>query len=51
VVGGGNAKFLKQLPAGARLGTNADAVKGGFRLWAPEKATRHPIQVTMPRRS
>src|SRR5262249_41234712 len=42
VIGGGNAKFLKRLPPGARLGTNADAVKGGFRLWAPEKATRHP---------
>jgi polyphosphate glucokinase len=33
VVGGGNAKRLHKLPAGVRLGTNADAFRGGFRLW------------------
>ncbi len=33
VVGGGNAKLLKKLPAGARLGDNATAFVGGFRLW------------------
>jgi len=33
VVGGGNAKLLKKLPAGARLGKNATAFVGGFRLW------------------
>ena len=33
VVGGGNAKFLHSVPAGVRLGTNAYAVAGGFRLW------------------
>jgi polyphosphate glucokinase len=33
VVGGGNAKLLDDVPAGVRLGTNADAVAGGFRLW------------------
>jgi polyphosphate glucokinase len=33
VLGGGNAKFLKKLPKGARLGTNANAFKGGFRMW------------------
>jgi polyphosphate glucokinase len=33
VVGGGNAKFLHRVPAGVRLGTNANAVAGGFRLW------------------
>jgi polyphosphate glucokinase len=35
VVGGGNAKFLTVLPPGARLVDNANAFKGGFRLWAP----------------
>jgi polyphosphate glucokinase len=34
VLGGGNSKHLKKLPKGARLCTNADAIKGGFRLWA-----------------
>jgi polyphosphate glucokinase len=34
VLGGGNAKFLKKLPAGARLGDNANAFRGGARLWA-----------------
>ena len=33
VIGGGNAKLLKELPAGARLGSNANAFIGGFRLW------------------
>ena len=33
VLGGGNAKHLKRLPAGARLGESANAFKGGFRLW------------------
>jgi polyphosphate glucokinase len=35
VLGGGNAKELDGLPPGARLGTNANAFKGGFRLWQP----------------
>ena len=34
VIGGGNAALLKELPAGARRGDNADAFTGGFRLWA-----------------
>jgi predicted NBD/HSP70 family sugar kinase len=33
VLGGGNAKLLKKLPPGARMGNNADAFIGGFRLW------------------
>jgi polyphosphate glucokinase len=33
VLGGGNAKFLKSLPKGARLGSNASAFAGGYRLW------------------
>jgi polyphosphate glucokinase len=33
ILGGGNAKLLKQLPAGARLGDNNNAFRGGFRLW------------------
>lgn len=33
VIGGGNAKKLKRLPKGSRLGHNANAFTGGFRLW------------------
>jgi predicted NBD/HSP70 family sugar kinase len=35
VVGGGNAKLLKKLPKGVRLGDNSRAFQGGFRLWQP----------------
>jgi polyphosphate glucokinase len=33
VLGGGNARLLKELPPGARLGSNANAIRGGIRLW------------------
>ena len=34
VLGGGNARRLKQLPPRTRLGSNANAFAGGFALWA-----------------
>ena len=33
VLGGGNAKLLKKLPTDSRLGSNANAFVGGFRIW------------------
>jgi polyphosphate glucokinase len=33
VVGGGNARLLGRLPSGIRLGRNANAFVGGYRLW------------------
>lgn len=33
VLGGGNARKLKQLPPLCRLGSNANAFVGGFRMW------------------
>ena len=33
VLGGGNVKYLKELPPGCRAGDNANAFLGGFRLW------------------
>lgn len=33
VLGGGNARRMKKLPDNVRLGSNANAFKGGFRLW------------------
>ena len=40
VIGGGNAKQLKELPPGARLGSNRNAFLGGFRLWKDPRAGR-----------
>jgi polyphosphate glucokinase len=34
VIGGGNVKKLDALPARCRAGENANAFRGGFRLWA-----------------
>jgi len=56
VLGGGNVRKLKELPSGCRAGDNADAFRGGFRLWersaagknaAPPK--RRPKQRTLTR--
>ena len=33
VLGGGNSKKLQRIPPGARLGSNGNAFRGGFRLW------------------
>jgi polyphosphate glucokinase len=33
VLGGGNARNLKEIPPGCRLGDNAFAFTGGFRMW------------------
>jgi len=33
VLGGGNSKILKKVPAGTRLGSNENAFLGGFRMW------------------
>ncbi len=40
VVGGGNAKKLSYLPTGCRVGSNANAFLGGFRIWKEEEQRR-----------
>jgi polyphosphate glucokinase len=40
VLGGGNAKKLKELPEGAELGHNRNAFLGGARLWQIDPRTR-----------
>ena len=40
VLGGGNAKRLDRLPDGCRPGTNANAFKGGVRMWDTPHPTR-----------
>ncbi len=37
VLGGGNAKKVKELPPKCRRGNNANAFLGGFRLWEDKK--------------
>lgn len=41
VLGGGNAKKLDPLPPGTRLGDNAFAFLGGFRMWSPQPSVPH----------
>lgn len=33
LLGGGNAKLMKDLPAGVILGANSNAIEGGLKLW------------------
>jgi polyphosphate glucokinase len=39
VLGGGTVKRLKRLPPGCREGDNANAFKGGFRMWERTRRT------------
>ena len=48
VLGGGNAKKLKELPPHCRLGDNANAFLGGFRLW--DESSDKPAAVRKPTR-
>ncbi len=43
VLGGGNVKELKQLPPHCRVGNNANAFVGGFRLWEEAGDSRPPL--------
>jgi polyphosphate glucokinase len=45
VLGGGNTKKLKHLPPGCRMGSNANAFLGGFRLWENSKNGRDSARV------
>jgi polyphosphate glucokinase len=49
VLGGGNARRLKTLPPGCRMGDNSNAFVGGFRLWETgKKATVHLCKSSLP---
>ena len=48
VLGGGNVHNLKALPPGCRAGDNANAFRGGFRLWT-EAGTRQVAARATPR--
>jgi hypothetical protein len=47
VLGGGNSKEIKVLPAGVRLGHNQTAFRGGFRLWHLEDVQTLSPETTM----
>ncbi len=44
VIGGGNARKLRKLPAGCREGDNANAFTGGFRIWGGKVGRRRMPQ-------
>jgi polyphosphate glucokinase len=48
VLGGGNAEKLDSLPPGCRLGDNANAFAGGFRLWQNATLSRSPVGSAPP---
>jgi len=48
MLGGGQAKMLKGVPPGARLGNNLNAMAGGVKLW--QRAKRPQAGPTRPRR-
>ena len=48
VLGGGNAKILKELPPGCRLGDNANAFKGGFLMWEGAPRPESPASQAGP---
>jgi polyphosphate glucokinase len=49
VLGGGNVRKLKELPAGCRAGDNANAFVGGGRLWAQAAGSRTPARPRLVR--
>jgi polyphosphate glucokinase len=44
VLGGGNVRKLKKLPADCRAGDNANAFLGGFRLWEKAAPRKIPLR-------
>jgi polyphosphate glucokinase len=46
VLGGGNAKNMKKLPPGTRLGNNRNAFVGGFRLWKSKTGLKEKAAAT-----
>jgi polyphosphate glucokinase len=49
VLGGGNAMNLQELPPGCRIGTNANAFIGGFRMWEAGQAKQASGRRPSPR--
>jgi polyphosphate glucokinase len=50
VIGGGNVHKLKTLPSGCRPGDNANAFRGGFRLWEKTETRGRSARTRSPRK-
>jgi len=48
VIGGGNVRVLEELPPNTRRGSNANAFRGGFRLWDGEPSAARPARKKRP---
>ena len=48
VLGGGNAKYVRELPPNVRLGANTNAFAGGFRLWEEEATAKRSPRCSPP---
>ena len=48
VLGGGNVKKLKELPSGCRVGDNANAFLGGFRVWEEVRGGKPTVNPLSP---
>jgi polyphosphate glucokinase len=49
LLGGGNAKLMKELPEGVIVGANSNAIAGGLKLWetaAPAAGSRKAVVTT-----
>ena len=44
LLGGGNAKLMKNLPAGVILGANSNAIEGGLKLWDTAEASLTKVE-------
>ncbi len=51
VIGGGNAKKLRELPPGAHLGANGNAFVGGFRMWSQDSSSMQHQGLLAPERA
>jgi polyphosphate glucokinase len=51
LLGGGNAKFMKDLPNHIILGANTNAIDGGLKLWEDVPGTTKPSSSQKPARS
>jgi hypothetical protein len=50
VLGGGNAKFIRRLAPGVRIGNNLTAFRGGLRLWNLDDIPTQSDHGDMPER-
>jgi polyphosphate glucokinase len=44
LIGGGNAKLMKDLPPHVILGANSNAIEGGIRLWQEVEELKAPTE-------